>query len=82
MTLILHLTPETESKLKQWTVLTGKNPETVALEALQEKLSDEEGPLSQAASAAEFQKWFTSHPSSTTRTLDDSRERIYEGRGE
>ena len=82
MNLILQLTPETEIRLKEWTALTGEKPETVALEALQEKLSNENDPLPQAASSAEFQKWFTSHPYSTAPTLDDSRERIYEGRGE
>ena len=81
MTLTLQLTPETESRLREWASVTGKNPETVALEALREKLSDENVLLSQAASAAEFQTWFVAHPGSCTSALDDSRESIYEGRG-
>ena len=82
MNLTLHLTPETEGKLRQWSALSGKNPETVAIEALQEKLSDETIPLPRATSLAEFQKWFASHVCSTAQLVDDSRESIYEGRGE
>ena len=82
MTLTLHLSPETESRLIQWANLTGTNPETVALEALLEKLSDEPLALPQATSANEFQAWLVAHPVSAATTLDDSRESIYEGRGE
>jgi len=80
--LVLHLTPELESRLREWANVSGKNPETLALDALQEKLSDGNVPLPQSASLAEFQSWFASHPCSETRTLDDSRERVYEGCGE
>jgi hypothetical protein len=82
MTLTLHLTPETENKLREWAILTGKQPEAVALEALQEKLSDGIVSLPQAASMAEFQTWFAAHPCSQSRALDDSRESIYAERGE
>jgi hypothetical protein len=82
MNLTLHLTSETECRLREWSHLTGKAPETVALEALQEKLSEDNGPLALAASLSEFQSWFDSHPRSIARELDDSREAIYEGRGE
>jgi hypothetical protein len=61
--------------------MTGKPPETLALEALQEKLSEDSLPLPQAASLSEFETWYTSHPRSRARELDDSRESIYEGRG-
>ena len=82
MNLTLNLTAETESRLREWAISTGKAPETVALEAIQEKLSEENAPLPQAASLSEFQTWFDSHPRSLASELDDSRERIYEGRGE
>lgn len=82
MTLTLHLPPETENLLRELATLTGKNPEAVALEALREKLSDESAPLPQSASSAEFKTWLATHPSSTAATLDDSRETIYEGRGQ
>jgi predicted transcriptional regulator len=82
MTLTLHLPPETENRLRELATLTGKNPEAVALEALREKLSDESAPLPQSTSAAEFKAWLATHPSSTTANFDDSRESIYEGRGE
>jgi hypothetical protein len=82
MNLILQLTPETESQLKEWTALTGKKPETVALEALQEKLSGEDPQVRHADPLVEFQKWYAAHPASEATTVDDSRETIYEGRGE
>jgi hypothetical protein len=82
MTLTLQLTPETESKLRQWAVAMGQDPEAIALEALVEKLSDEPAPLPQSTSATEFQTWQAAHPVSAAKTLDDSRESIYEGRGE
>ena len=44
MNLVLHLTPETEVRLRQAAADTGKAPEALALEALDEKLSSEAGP--------------------------------------
>jgi predicted transcriptional regulator len=82
MTLTLHLSPETESRLRELATLTGRNPEAVALEALREKLSDDSTPLPQSTSAAEFKTWLATHPSSSAEALDDSRESIYEGRGQ
>lgn len=81
MTLTIQLTPETEVRLREWANLTGKNPEALALQALDEKLAAESIPLPHDASAAEFERWFAAHPASQTSALDDSREGIYEGRG-
>lgn len=39
MNLILVLNPQTEAKLKEQTALTGKRPEDLAVEALQEMLA-------------------------------------------
>jgi hypothetical protein len=85
MNLILHLTPETEAWLKEQANLTGRSPEDLALEALQEKVAYESEPgtaLSPSSRLAEFRAWLSSHPASTARILDDSRESIYDGRGE
>ena len=82
MNLILHLSSETESRLLELAASAGKNPEVVALEALEDKLAENGQPLSQGSSLAEFQAWFASHPTSRAIVLDDSRASIYEGRGE
>ena len=85
MNLTLHLTPETEARLKEQASLMGRSPEELALQALQEKLAAGPEPgeaLSPGTRLAEFRAWLSSHPSSSARKLDDSRESIYEGRGE
>jgi hypothetical protein len=82
MNLILHLTAETEERLKERASVIGKDPKTVALEAIEEKLAEESALLPQAASLAEFQAWLAAHPASATHALDDSRESIYDGRGQ
>ena len=82
MNLTLHLPPETESRLLEWATLSGKKPETVVLEAIEERLSGQGEPLPQASSLTEFQAWLGAHPASDVSVLDDSRESVYEGRGE
>jgi predicted transcriptional regulator len=85
MNLILNLPPDTESKLRQMAQRTGKAPEAVALEALDEKLADAEPASverSRDAWLAELRTWVSSHPVSQAKTVDDSRESIYAGRGE
>src|SRR5262249_47320186 len=85
MNLILNLPPEIESKLRQFAQETGQAPEDVALEALDEKLADAESNLikrSDQAWRAELHAWASSHPVCQARSVDDSRERIYAGRGE
>ena len=82
MNLTLHLTPETETKLQRLIASTGKNPELLAVEALQEMLDDDLGALPASSAQAQFESWFAAHPSSNAICLDDSRDQIYEGRGE
>ncbi|HEY2840380.1 MAG TPA: hypothetical protein VGJ26_14585 [Pirellulales bacterium] len=85
MNLILHLTPETEARLKKQATLTGRSPEELALEALQERLASDVLPqesLSASSRIAQFREWLSEHPESSVARLDDSRESIYDGRGE
>lgn len=85
MNLILHLTPDTENRLKEQASLTGRSVEDLALEALQEKLAacnEVDEALPAASRLAEFRAWLASHPASSNRVLDDSRENIYDGCGE
>jgi hypothetical protein len=82
MNLTLHLSGELEARLCEQVQATGKAPEDLALEALQDRLTGEAVPLSYRTCIAEFEAWLASHPPSAARHLDDSRESIYEGRGE
>jgi hypothetical protein len=84
MHLTIHLTPETEAKLNEQARLLGQSPEAVVLTAVQEKLAsvDDAANISNEKRMAEFRAWLASHPSSTSRQVDDSRESIYEGRGQ
>jgi hypothetical protein len=82
MNLTLHLTPETESRLKEQASLSGRSPEELALEALQEKLADEptsSPPLSPEEWLRRFDAWVSDHKSRNPR-LDDSRDSIYPDR--
>jgi hypothetical protein len=84
MTLELHLSPEIETRLFAQAALTGRAPEALALEALEEKLSDQaavrpdQGP---AEWRAQLAAWIGLHPI-VDHFVDDSRDSIYEGRGE
>lgn len=82
MNLTLHLTAEEEAKLKQQAAMTGKRPEQLALEALQDKLSGE--PISPPLLSPEewlpqFDAWVGDHPSRNPH-FDDSRDSIYPDR--
>jgi hypothetical protein len=84
MHLSLNLTPETESRLRAQAAHSGKSVETLALEAIQEKLtSDEESSrdLPYEAWKVKFDQLISSMPQGNP-TADLSRESIYEGRGE
>jgi len=87
MTLNIPLTPETEAKLRQRAAEAGKDLAEFARDALEEKLTSsdaallEETPLSGQQRIAELLKWVAAHPP-LGRVVDDSRESIYEGRGE
>ena len=84
MHLTLNLNSETAAKLSEQAALRGKQPEELVLEAIDEKLSDDS-----SASRLSGQRWqtrFDAFLASVLRTaasaVDDSRESIYEGRGE
>lgn len=85
MNLTLHLTPETEAKLREQAAQCGKSLETLALEALEEKLADEDASSRMLPSevwTARFDEFLATLPRSNATFVDDSRESIYEGRGE
>ena len=82
MALTLKLSPETEKKLREKAARAGQT-----LEACLEQLAAESSAGGSAATlsakewAVQFRAWIESHKSLAT-AADDSRESIYEGRGE
>lgn len=82
MNLILNLSPETEIRLREYVAATGKQPEQLALEALQDKLAADETPRESLPNdqwLREFDSWvgtLTSH----NPQVDDSRESMYPDR--
>ncbi len=85
MNLVLHLTPETEKRLRQAAAESGKAPETLALEALDEKLATSDDPedhLPVDRCQQKLREVLAAIPRSSATFVDDSRESIYEGRGE
>jgi hypothetical protein len=85
MKLKLELSPDVEARLRERATLTGRSPENLTLEALEEELSadvETEEVFSATSRTAEFQDWLASHPTSEAAKLGDSRESIYNGRGE
>ncbi len=82
MNLILNLPPETEARLRLVSVQSGKAPEALALEALDEKLCGESG-LKPTIPHDEWLRHFDAWVSSLTSRnpqVDDSRESIYPDR--
>jgi hypothetical protein len=87
MTLQIDLTPELEAMLREQAAAVGRDVADLAREALEEKFiprkhaGAQPAELSLERRRAELRAWAASH-----RTLgyeaDDSRESIYEGRGE
>jgi hypothetical protein len=84
MNLVIHLSPETEAKLKEQASREGKKPETLALEALEDRLtSSESGTLKMPLG-----EWLNELNDAPNRlpagnpNADFSREGLYEGRGE
>jgi hypothetical protein len=91
-TLTIQLPQETEQRLRQKASLSGKSLESylqeLAERAAQEKAADGTGPtppgppeLSAEQWIAEWRAWVESRPIRPV-IADDSRESIYEGRGE
>jgi predicted transcriptional regulator len=81
MTLTLKLTPEIEAKLRELSLATGRRPEELALDAIEQNLVEE--PSSPAIPYEEwarlFDEWLKSHQSRNP-NFDDSRESIYPDR--
>ena len=83
----LHLPPEIESSLRQHAAMAGMDVEQFAIKAIQtgiaskEIADDDVEPIPKSTWSAEFHAWLASIPKRQTR-VDDSRESIYEGRGE
>jgi hypothetical protein len=89
MTLTLALPPDVESKLLRHAAATGKDPAAFVQETLEEKLASFSEPrLTAAQRAAAWDGWVEHMRSWADNNLprrhrvDDSRESIYEGRGE
>jgi len=88
MNLILHLSTETETKLKEQAAAMGKAPEEFALIVVEERLAAGPNalqaaaePISPEAWVADIRLWAESHRR-LDHEADDSRESIYGGRGE
>lgn len=83
MTLTLHLTPELEAQLHAEASRSGKDPSSLILEALEEKLAWPPEPerLTTSSQLAAFRDWVASMPESNIQA-DFSRESIYGNRGE
>jgi len=89
MTLNIPLSPEKEAQLQARAAALGTDPMRFVLQTLEEKLAEPNGGFS-ASSDARIAAWdrFVSGMRDWTqhlppdRRIDDSRESIYEGRGE
>ena len=84
MNLTLHLKPETEAKLRDEATRTGKDPEKLALEAIEEKLATqpEAGELlSTESRLSRFRALIASMPDGNP-NADLSRDAAYSDRGQ
>ncbi len=84
MNLLLSLPPEIEAKLLEQSVRTGKVPEELAIRALEEQFRvAEEAPATLSAEewVDDIRAWAKGHRH-LPHEVDDSRDRIYAGRGE
>lgn len=84
MNLVLCLTPETEARLLEEAAREGKRPETVALEAIEERLGAREAYVARMPLAEWREKVEALAKMEPTGDpgADFSRESIYESRGE
>lgn len=89
MTLHIPLSSEAETRLREYAAAVGKPISMVIAEAIEEKLADFDDeaaersrrPRSKEQWLKEFREWVESHKP-VSHFVDDSRESIYEGRGE
>jgi len=90
MTIEIQIPPETEARLRAIAAAEGKEPAAVALEALQDRLGVPNGPSTPPTPDARAAAWdrFIAGMHDWTRRLpsghvaNDSRESVYEDRGE
>ena len=90
MTVYISLPPETEARLRDRAAATGKDVSTLVREAVEEKFSAGNGNsagMSYERWSAEFTAWMKDVAKRATMyppgyVADDSRDSIYEGRGE
>jgi hypothetical protein len=85
MTLDLHLSSDTEAKIRQCAAASGQDVESFVLQAVTEKLSDAEprpGVDSASAEWADTIRQLTNLHPVVTHFVDDSRDSIYAGRGQ
>lgn len=84
MMLNLNIPAETERRIRASASAAGQNIESFVLSAVEAKLATSR-PNSLGESAGEFDDWLaecvSKHPQVTS-FVDDSRESIYDGRGE
>lgn len=90
MSLSIQLTSEMEARLREKAAAQGKDPVALALEAVTERLAAPDDFVSPATAEERLEAWnrFAASMREHARNLppghlvDDSRESIYEGRGE
>lgn len=83
MSIKIDLSPEVEQQLQRYSAREGKSPEQLVQELLNEKFGvfPVRKKLSREEFAAQLEKIIKLHPQ-VDHFVDDSRESIYEGRGE
>ncbi|HSI32068.1 MAG: hypothetical protein ACAI43_21995 [Phycisphaerae bacterium] len=86
MTLKLELPPAVEARVRELAAAAGQDIEAFVREVVQDRVAASPTPLPQvlatpAQRAAAFEAWVASH-AHRSGVVDDSRESIYEGRGE
>ncbi len=82
MTLTLHLPPEIEAQLHAEASRSGKDPNSVVLDALREKLSQAaENGFSPSSQLSALRSWLANPPQGNP-NADFSRDSIYGNRGE
>jgi hypothetical protein len=86
MTIRIEFSPEIEARLREQARASGKEIEGFVSEAVEAKLAAAHAPVAGEVDGNErlklFREWVASHPSREGIHMDDSRESIYEGRGE
>jgi hypothetical protein len=83
MSIILHLAPEIERRLREQAAQRSQSPEEYLERLVEESVRAESTPPPRSAEQweAEWRAWAAGHASLPT-VADDSRESIYAGRGE